>query len=158
MKQHIDKMNLQYKNKDDKHNCKNARNESLSLIHLNKQRLPDGHFHNLQAKNYGPFQFVKKINANSNVIDIPCDWRITFDVSDIHSYHLSEDAVVLLMDSESNSVEDGDSNVGAYFLLKKNLCRFLKVVMSLYFIYSHFLLFVVISLYHFLYCSICHLW
>ena len=83
------------------------------MIHLRKHRFPVGEYSKLQAKKFGPFQILKKINDNAYVIDLPADWKIssTFNVSDIHAYYPPDDVDVQETHSRTSAFQEEGTDV-----------------------------------------------
>lgn len=82
------------------------------MVHLRKERFPVGEYSKLQAKKYGPFHVIKKINDNAYVNDFLADYiiSITFNVSDIYDY-FPLDAVSIRQDNlRSSSYEEEETD------------------------------------------------
>ncbi|XP_059064954.1 uncharacterized protein LOC131856993 [Cryptomeria japonica] len=60
----------------------------LVMVHLNKERLPKGHYTKLMAKKIGPFTILKCSGPNAYHVDLPLDIHLSpiFNVADLYLY------------------------------------------------------------------------
>lgn len=86
----LKKENSRYKQAMDKHKwAKIFQEGDLVMVHLRKQCFPARTYKKLHQKKFGPCRIVKRINANTYVVNNPDKMSIstTFNVADIFEYH-----------------------------------------------------------------------
>jgi len=104
---------------DDKTTVDKKRREKVSeegdmvMVYLRKERTSIGSYNKLKPRKYGPFIIVRKINDNTNVVDLPSDMAIfkTFNTVDLHEYYRTKK---LFTDdnSKTSSSKEGGTDVG----------------------------------------------
>lgn len=85
------------------------------MVHLNKYRSPTATQGKIHYKKFGPYPITKKINANSYILELSSDMKIssTFNVLDLYSYYPPNAAPMQVLDSGLNPFEERCSDAGA---------------------------------------------
>ncbi|PON38733.1 hypothetical protein PanWU01x14_310570 [Parasponia andersonii] len=117
VKEILELANAKYKEEADKHHRrkKTYQEGDLVMIHLRKQRFLAGIYNKLQAKNFGPFRIIKKINDNAYMLELPPELQIlpTFNFSDIYYYFLPDDDPTSCFETGSSSFQERGTDAGA---------------------------------------------
>ncbi|XP_062088803.1 uncharacterized protein LOC133795367 [Humulus lupulus] len=94
-----------YKESADKHHhLKTFSKGELVMVHLRKERFPAGTYNKLMPKKIGLCRILHKVNDNAYMVELPSDIRIsnTFNVVDLFTYHLLDDAPIAATNSKSS--------------------------------------------------------
>nr|GEY26208.1 reverse transcriptase domain-containing protein [Tanacetum cinerariifolium] len=109
VRQQIDKHNIQYAARANKHRKRIVFHEGdLVCIYLRMDRFPAGRFGKLKPRVDGPFHVLKKINDNAYKLELPGHYNVsaTFNVADLSPYVGDSEDEVYLRSSLSQEGED----------------------------------------------------
>lgn len=91
VRQHITKMNAQYKAKADvKRRYKEFQVGDEVMVHLRKERFPVGTYNKLKMKKFGPCKIVKRHDSrNAYEVELPAELNISpvFNISDLIEFY-----------------------------------------------------------------------